>query len=256
VIRPTALTARCQKPAPDAARAEDDREVVRVLLDESMRFANRREAGKALGEQVAEHLQCSGWIERPLVLGLPRGGVPVAAEVARVIGGDLDVVVVAKVGAPWRPEFGVGALGENGPAVMDQDALTRFGISSIDLAPAIEQQRVEIGRQLEHYRGKHPAPVVEGRVVVVIDDGMTTGITARAALRGLRRGRPAHLVYATPVCAAESCDALRVEADALVHVRCPCCFSAFGLWYRDFSELSDAEVLEMLSRAWSVPTPG
>jgi putative phosphoribosyl transferase len=218
--------------------------------EESLRFADREEAGIALARSVAAYLDANNLTDRPLVLGMSRGGVPVAAEVARAIGGELDVLVVTKIGLPWRPDFTVGALAENGEPMIDHDALTRASLSVADLGPVVQRQRVEIARQLDLYRDGHPTPPVTDRVVVVVDDGMQTGIRARAALRALHGGFPKHMVFATPVCAAESFDRLAIEADGLVHVRCPCCYSATGLWYRDIHELTDADVIEILRREW------
>jgi putative phosphoribosyl transferase len=218
--------------------------------EESMRFANREEAGRDLADQLSLYVKEHGIGERPLVLGMSRGGVPVAAEVARALGGDLDVIVVERIGLPWRPDFVVGALAENGPPMLSHDALARSQMTAEDLAPMIIQQRAEISRQLALYRNGHPTPSVTGRFVIVVDDGMQTGIRARAALRALHSGMPAHLVFATPVCAAESTDSLAVEADGVVHVRCPCCFSSTGLWYRDIHELSDEDVIRALHREW------
>jgi len=219
--------------------------------EESLRFADRREAGQALAEHVAVYLKEQGLTERPLVLGMSRGGVPVAAEVARSLDADLDVIVVTRIGLPWQPDFSVGALAENGEPMIDHDALTRANLSISDLGPVVRRGRVEIARQLELFRAGHPAPPVAGRVVVVVDDGMQTGLRARAALRALHGGLPAHVAFATPVCAAESFDKLAIEADGLVHVRCPCCYSPTGLWYRDIHELTDADVIETLRREWT-----
>jgi predicted phosphoribosyltransferase len=223
--------------------------------EDSLRFADRAEAGQALAAQVAGYLAEQEITDRPLVLGMSRGGVPVAAEIARAIGGDLDVIVVVPVGLPWRPDFSVGALAEVGPPVINHDTLTRANLSVSDLGPVVTRQRAEIARQLALFRDGHPTPVVTDRVVIVVDDGMQTGIRARAALRALHAGLPARLVFATPVCAAESFDMLAVEADSVVHVRCPCCFSSTGLWYRDIHELTDQDVIEVLRREWvTAPT--
>jgi predicted phosphoribosyltransferase len=224
--------------------------------DDSMRFADRAEAGRALADQVASYLKDHSFSPPPLVLGMSRGGVPVAAEVARAIDGDLDVIVVVAIGLPWNPDFSVGALAENGPPVINHDALTRANLSVSDLGPVVTAQREEITRQLKVYRSGHPAAAVTDRMVIVVDDGMQTGIRARAALRALHAGMPAHLVFATPVCAAESFDVLAVEADSVVHVRCPCCFSSTGLWYREIHELSDEDVTEALRREWVATAAG
>jgi predicted phosphoribosyltransferase len=224
--------------------------------DESMRFANRQEAGRDLGDEVARYLKDQGTVDRPLVLGMSRGGVPVAVEVARAINGELDVIVVMNIGVPWRPDFSVGAVAENGPSVIDHDALTRANLSVDDLGPVVAQQRRDMARLAEVYRDGREAQSVSGRVVVVVDDGMQTGIRARAALRALHAGLPAHLVFATPVCAAETMDRLAAEADGLIHVRCPCCFTSTGLWYREIHDLTDAQVVEELRDVGTaVPTP-
>jgi putative phosphoribosyl transferase len=224
--------------------------------DESMRFADRTEAGCALAEQVSGYLREHEVIGRPLVLGMSRGGVPVAAEVARALGADLDVIVVGRIGLPWKPEFGVGAIAENGPMVIDHDAMTRSNISAGDLAPVVSAQRAELAHLGEMYRDGRSAVDVTDRTVIVVDDGMQTGVRARAALRALHAGMPSHLVFATPVCAAEATGALEIEADGLVHVRCPCCFSATGLWYRDIPELTDADITAVMRAERALATAG
>jgi putative phosphoribosyl transferase len=218
-----------------------------MVPDDSMRFADRAEAGCALAEQVDGYLREHGITERPLVLGMSTGGMPVAAEVARILSGDLDVLVVAKISSPWHPEQGIAAVAENGPLVINHDALTRANLSPHDLAPMLVAKRAEIDRLARFYRHGRPMPTVTDRVVVLVDDGMQTGVRARAALRALHAGMPAHLIFATPICAAESTGSLAVEADGLVHVRCPCCFSATGLWYRDNHEVTDAELMAIMN---------
>jgi putative phosphoribosyl transferase len=220
-----------------------------MVPDDSMRFADRAEAGWALSTQVGGYLREHGITERPLVLGMTNGGVPVAAEVARMLSGDLDVIVVAKISSPWHPEQGIAAVAENGPLVINHDALTRANLSPHDLSPMLVAQRAEIDRRAHMYRDGRPSPTVTDRVVVVVDDGMQTGVRARAALRALHVGMPAHLIFATPICAAESTGSLAVEADGLVHVRCPCCFSATGLWYRDIHEVTDAELMATMNES-------
>jgi predicted phosphoribosyltransferase len=227
-----------------------------MVLDESMRFADRQEAGSALATLVTTYLSDHRVTERPLVLGMSRGGVPVAAEVARVIGADLDVIVVAKIGTPWQPDLGVGAIAENGPLVINHDALSRTSHSAADLSPIVAERREEVARLADMYRDGRPAHGVSGRVVIVVDDGMQTGVRARAALRALHAAMPAHLAFATPVCAAEATGSLGVEADGLIHVRCPCCFSATGLWYRDIHELTDADIVDQLRTAHQLTPAG
>jgi predicted phosphoribosyltransferase len=220
-----------------------------MVPDESERFANRADAGRALAEQVSLYLHEHGITERPLVLGMSPGGVPVAAEVARVLGADLDLVVVAKISTPWQPDQGVGAIAEHGPVVINHDALTRANLSAHDLSPVVAAQRAEVDRLAHRYREGRAMPTVTDRVVIVVDDGMQTGVRARAALRALHAAMPAHLIFATPVCAAESTSSLEVEADGLVHVRCPCCFSATGLWYRDIHDVTEAELMAIMSES-------
>jgi len=218
--------------------------------EESQRFADRREAGAELATHLRTYLDEGGLTDRPLILGMSRGGVPVAAEIARRLDADLDVIVVTRLGLPWKSDLTVGALAEKGPAVIDHDAFTRADICITELTPVVTAQRAEISSQLDRYRGGHGVPSVTGRIVIVVDDGMQTGVRARAALRAIHGDLPAHLVYATPVCAAESMDRLAIEADGLVHLRCPCCHDSTALWYRDIPELTDDDVLESLHSVW------
>jgi len=227
---------------------------------EHERFADRTAAGHLLGAAVATHLRqlTKASTQVPLVLALPRGGVPVGYAVAQAIGADFDLVISRKVGLPWQSDQTVGAIAENGPPVFDRGALAGYGLTDSDLAPAVQRERVELRRRQERYRGLRPAPDVTGRVVVIVDDGLATGVTARAASRALQGGKPAYLVFAAPVCAAESVDLLSADVDAVIDIHSPREFHALGLYYTDFTELTDEHVDEICRMAWGpvkVPTP-
>lgn len=217
-------------------------------------FIDRTEAGRILAERVAAYLSREEPPARPpLVLALPRGGVPVGFEVARATGGELDVVVARKIGMPGHPEFGIGAVTGDGPPILNQHVLRQADLTEEDLAGAIAAERVEARRRVRRYRGDRPPPEVTGRVVVVVDDGLATGVTALAALRAVRARKPARLIFATPVCAQDAATALSGLADAVICVQRPADFRAVGQWYIDFDQLSDAQVETILARAEHLP---
>ncbi|MFI7120406.1 phosphoribosyltransferase [Amycolatopsis sp. NPDC049868] len=207
-------------------------------------FADRRMAGRRLAHRIGR----PDWPD-PVVLGLARGGVPVAAEVACEFGAPLDVAVSRKIGAPWHPEFGVGAVTADGPPYYDTYTMRKLGLSPADLARTCEAERAEARRRLRRYHGDRAPVATRGRDVLLVDDGLATGVTATAALRALRRTEPRRLMFATPVCAVRAPELLRDEAD---DVRCliePEQFRAVGHWYEDFSQTSDEEVVSLLDAA-------
>ncbi|MGA5415777.1 phosphoribosyltransferase [Streptomyces pseudogriseolus] len=212
-----------------------------------MRFRDRRQAGRELAARLRERRD-AGALPDPLVLALPRGGVAVAAEVAEALGAPLDVLVVRKVGAPRHEEYGVGAMAGDGVPVYDEEALRGLGLTQADLAPVVERERAELLRREQLYRQGRPAPDPRGRTVVVVDDGLATGSTARAALRALRARGPARLVLAVPVASPDGAAALRSETDELISLHEPAAFMAVGQWYDAFDQLTDEEVLEALRR--------
>ncbi|MEU8662420.1 phosphoribosyltransferase [Actinoplanes philippinensis] len=204
-----------------------------------MIFANRAEAGRALAGRLAAEL---GDPADPLVLALPRGGLPVAGPVARRLGGELDIVVARKIGAPGRPEFGLGAIAEDGPPVYDPGNLLWAGATEEGLAGVLAAEREELRRRIHRYRGARPAPAPAGRTVIVVDDGLATGVTAHAALLWVRGRDPARLILAVPVCSPEARDAMAGVADTVVYLNAPDPFYAVGRWYEDFEQLTDADV--------------
>ncbi|MET4657633.1 phosphoribosyltransferase [Streptomyces fungicidicus] len=210
-----------------------------------MRFRDRRQAGRELAARLRERRD-EGALPDPVVLALPRGGVAVAAEVARALDAPLDVLVVRKIGAPFHEEFGVGAMAGDGVPVFDEDSLLRLGLSESDLAAVVARERAELRRREERYRQGRPPPDTRGRTVVVVDDGLATGSTARAALRALRARDPGRLVLAVPVGAAEGLALMRSEADEVLCLHEPAAFMAVGQWYEEFDQLTDEDVLDAL----------
>ena len=203
------------------------------------RFLSRAEAGARLAEEISRKIGKNG---PPLVLAMPRGGVPVAAPVADRLSADLDIVVARKIGAPGRLELGVGAIAEDGPPVFDDETLQHLGLTEDDLAGAVRREREELARRIRRYRGDRPAPDPTGRTVILVDDGLATGVTARAALRWLRNHHPARLVLAIPICSRPARTAIAAEADEVVCLSTPQTFRAVGEWYEDFRQLSDEDV--------------
>ncbi|MDN0198792.1 phosphoribosyltransferase [Streptomyces sp. S.PNR 29] len=212
-----------------------------------MRFRDRRQAGQALAEELRAR-QEKGALPDPVVLALPRGGVAVAREVAQALDAPLDVLVVRKIGAPFQEEFGVGAIAGDDDPLYDRRALGHLGLSEAALAPVVDRERAELRRREQRYRQGRPAPDLRGRTVIVVDDGLATGSTARAALRSVRRQDPARVVLAVPVSSPEAAELMRTEADDVICLHRPAAFMAVGLWYEDFEQLTDEDVLEALRR--------
>ncbi|MEV4343729.1 phosphoribosyltransferase family protein [Actinoplanes sp. NPDC049596] len=208
-------------------------------------FQDRDDAGRQLAEAVAAQLPRHPG-PAPLVLALPRGGVPIAVHVAARIGGELDVVIARKIGAPGRPEYGIGAIAEDGPPVFDEAALAALELTEADLSPTVAEERAELARRTHEYRGDRPVPDPTAREVVVVDDGLATGVTARAALRWLRGHHPYRLVLAVPVCSPQALDTLTGHADAVICLSAPATFRAVGQWYQDFTQLTDFDVARAL----------
>jgi len=209
-----------------------------------VRFRDRSDAGRQLAERL-EELRGQDLV----VLGLPRGGVPVAAEVARALALPLDVVVVRKVGVPLRPELAMGAVGEGGVLVVDERVVALSGVSPEDLAGAARRERLELDRRVERFRAGRPPVRLSGRGALVVDDGIATGSTARAACAVVRALGATRIVLATPVCPPESARRLTADVDQLVSLETPRRFAAVGQFYADFRATRDADVLGLLDRA-------
>jgi len=210
-----------------------------------MRYADRADAGKRLAFGVADVL---GDIpaQIPVVLGIPRGGVIVGAEVARAISGDLDLVLARKIGAPGNPELAIGAVGEQGEPVLSHGLISQLGVTEAFLERAITQARDELVRSIERFRRDRAAVDIAGRVAVVVDDGIATGATLRATLRTVRERSPSVLVCAVPVGPAESVAAIAAEVDEMVCPLQPRWFRAVGEWYGEFTQTTDEEVAAAL----------
>ncbi|WP_314174167.1 phosphoribosyltransferase [Streptomyces winkii] len=210
-----------------------------------MQFRDRREGGRALAEKLTAQQQ-EGRLRDPVVLALPRGGVPVGDEIARALGAPLDVVVARKIGAPFQPELGVGAVAGDAPPVYDPMLLGHLGLSERELEPIAEREQSELRRREEAYRHGRGRLDLTGRSAVVVDDGVATGSTARAALRAVRQAGPVRTVLAAPVCSREAKEQLSGDADEIVCAYVPPAFGSVGFWYEDFPQLSDDEVLDIL----------
>jgi len=208
---------------------------------ESDVFADRREAGRLLAEPLLPLAS-----ENPVVIGLPRGGVPVAEEVAAALGAPLEIFAVRKLGAPHNPEYGIGAIAEDGTRVLDTEALAVLGVANGVLEAIVAREREELRRRVVAYRGERMLAALRDRTAIVVDDGVATGVTDTAALRGIARQGPRRLILAVPVCAPDALARLRAEADEVVCLATPSHLQGVGQWYRDFSQVSDREVIAAL----------
>jgi putative phosphoribosyl transferase len=227
-----------------------------VIRPAGDRFRDRAEAGRLLAQRL-EKYEGRGDV---LVLALPRGGVPVGLEVARALGAPLDVYLVRKLGLPGQEELAMGAIATGGARVLNEDLVTQLGLTDALIDRVAEREAAELARRERLFRGDRPPPTVRGRVVVLVDDGIATGSTMRAAVEALRAQRPARLVVAVPVSPRQTAEKLSRAVDELVVVTTPQPFHAVGLWYKDFSELRDEDLRRLLEppaeRAISIAPDG
>lgn len=205
-------------------------------------FRNRTEAGRLLAARLADYAGRADVV----VLGLPRGGVPVAWEVARRIAAPLDILVVRKLGVPGQEELAMGAIGPGGAGVLDEELIGRLRIDRRAIAAVCQREQRELERREREYRGARPPPVVQGKTVIVVDDGIATGSTMRAALGYLRERQAARIVAAAPVVAEDTLPALRAVADEVVFVLAPADFGWVGKWFEEFPPTTDDEVRSLL----------
>lgn len=210
-----------------------------------MSFNNRSDAGRKLASALTKYKD-----QQPAILALPRGGVPVAAEVATVLHAPLDLVLVRKIGVPFQPELAMGAVVDGGRPIIvrNEDVIRMAGVDEVEFKSVCDAELAEIERRRERYLGGRERLDIAGRTVIVIDDGIATGATTRAALRAVRARNPKTLVLAVPVAPTECLEALRQEVDDLVCLEDHELFGAIGVYYRDFRQVSDEEVIEMLAR--------
>ncbi|MFM8303241.1 MAG: phosphoribosyltransferase family protein, partial [Actinomycetota bacterium] len=204
-------------------------------------FRDRRDAGRRLAAALAFLRD-----DEPVVVGLPRGGVPVAAEVADALDAPLDVIVVRKLGVPFQPELGMGAIGEDGVRVLNDDVVRMARVSPEEIAEVEQRERAELERRARRFRGDRGAVPLTGRTVILVDDGIATGGTARAAIEVARAHGASRVVLAVPVAPPETVTAMAAIADDVVCLETPAAFSAVGQWYQDFTQTPDAEVVRLL----------
>ena len=221
-----------------------------MLETTTHRFADRHAAGRALGERFS-----SSQLEDPVVLGLARGGVPVAYEVAQMLHAPLDVLVACKIGAPGNSELGIGATAEGSVCVLNHELIRRLPVGMEELDAAVSRARAEVEARVQRYRAGRLPLEVNRRTAIVVDDGLATGGTARAALRAVRDHDPSKLVLAVPVGAPDSVESLRAEADEVICLLEPQLMYAVGLWYEDFEPTSDSEIASLLHGQADDPPP-
>ena len=210
-----------------------------------MSFRDRSDAGRALAQALAKYKD-----ERPVILALPRGGVPVAAEVAAALKAPLDLILVRKIGVPMQPELAMGAVvdGKTPLVVRNEDVIAMAGISDEEFKAVRGRELAEIERRRERYLGGRLPVEIAGRTVIIVDDGIATGATTRAALRAIRARKPKKLVLAVPVAPTDTIEAMYGEADEIVSLEQHILFGAIGIYYSDFRQISDEEVIEILKR--------
>jgi putative phosphoribosyl transferase len=213
---------------------------------------DRIEAGHLLAEKLTAYANRTD----VLVLALPRGGVPVAYEIAKSLNAPLDVFVVRKLGVPWQPELAMGAIASGGVRVLNEDVVRAYGITEDEIASVEVEEKKELDRRERVYRGGRAALDVEGRTVILVDNGIATGTTVRAGLMALRKLRPARIVVAVAVAPKSTYEKLKADADEVICILAPEAFYAISLWYERFQQTTDEEVRDLLARATQRKTAG
>jgi putative phosphoribosyl transferase len=213
-----------------------------IWANTNRQFADRREAGKELAAELGAYRGRQDVV----VLALPRGGVPVAFEVAEALDAPLDIFVVRKLGMPGHPEYAMGAIASGGVRVLSEDAIRWYGISATQIETVAREELAELERREREYRQGRALPDLYSRTVILVDDGLATGSSMRAAVQAVRAHKPARVVVAVPVGSPSTCQEFADMTDETVCARMPEPFSAVGLWYRDFSQTTDAEVSTLL----------
>ena len=207
-------------------------------------FEDRKDAGRQLAERMARYGD-----ENPIILALPRGGVPVGYEIARALQAPLDIFIARKLGAPGRRELGIGAVAQGGVRVLNERIVQALGVREEYIERVTAKETAEIERRLRLLRGDRPEPEVQGRTVILVDDGLATGVRAWAAILALRRRAPRRLVLAVPVCASQTIETIRSEVDELICLKVPSDLMAIGFWYLNFEQVPDEEVIKLLKAA-------
>lgn len=207
-------------------------------------FDDRRDAGRRLAALLARYET-----QRPVVVAMPRGGVLVGAEIARQLRAPLDIIVVRKLGSPWQPELGIGAIAEGGVSVLNDGLIAEIGVGQQALQEVMRREDEELQRRVQRYRGGRPATPLNGRLAILVDDGLATGYTARAAIAALRKRGAAEVVLAVPVAPGDAVRALSAVADEVIAVETPPFFFGIGEFYADFRQTSDEEVIAALGAA-------
>ncbi len=212
-----------------------------------MLFKDRIDAGARLADNLSEYRS-----QNPLVLALPRGGVPVGFQIAKALHLRLDVLVVRKLGSPGNPEFGIGAIAQEGIEILDKDAISYLGISNVEIEKVEDTERKELTRRVEKYRGNSSFPKLEDETVILVDDGIATGVTMMAAIMAVLHEAPIKLIVAVPVCSRKTMITVRAiirPFDEIVSLLTPDEFSTVGEWYKSFPQVTDEEVIQMLHQA-------
>lgn len=209
-----------------------------------MLFENRQEAGRRLAFRLTQH-----GFQDPILLALPRGGVPVGYEVAEILGIPIDVIVSRKISAPGSPEFGIGAIAEGDVLVLDEEVIKRLKISKEELNKIVQIEKEELKRRVTLYRNNKPLPILNKRIVILVDDGLATGVTSRAAIVAIKNQNPKLLIFASPVCALDTAFEFKKLVDDIICLTTPVDFSAVGYWYRIFEQVTDTEVVEFLRKS-------
>lgn len=206
-------------------------------------FQDRHEAGKLLAKKLTAYKGKSTYI-----LALPRGGVVVAYEVAKNLNLPFNVIISRKIASPNNPEFGIGAVSENGSVVLNQTSIETLGLTKQDLDKLIENKKKEVDRRVQLYRNTRRLPFMEGKTIIIVDDGLATGVTARAAIVAVEKLNPQKIIFAAPVCAAESVVELQLKVDQVICLSAPIDLRSIGTYYENFSQITEEEVIDFLKR--------